>query len=440
MLGIYSSFLPALKRRAGVDLLQDANLKQMLDWYVRFSSSRVRFPETSRLVAEGEPTLPVWGDSSYGNSFGVLAMYAPHYASTDPAFSRRLMWMWRRAGSPFHYGWQHGLCFPMLTDASLPDEPQTLSSAFSRKMGYVALRSNFDTPRETVVYLRGGTKGITHGRADLGSIDLFSQGIPLALGSQSGPYDERIEWNRSQQSNNVVVFGGKSRDRQECSGTLLGFQSTDRIDYAVVDCSRPAGRHIKPVDSFRWRRHLLLVKQPDYLIVWDEIDSPQRSEWFLHTTAEKLIWNAHRITSQTAYGADLDIHVLAPAAPLVPDEKTGRFGDAFEDPRRPGTFPKKQDPYPFGALKYFAIPAAPGEHFVTVLHPRAPETKALRATLRTADKRRITLDVQVQDKRDVITLDTEGCTFHRDALPAVLLPMRVQGNMESGARTFSDAR
>ena len=50
-------FLPlflALQRRAGVDFFQHPHLKPLLEWYVRFSSPLVRFPETSRRNPAGE--------------------------------------------------------------------------------------------------------------------------------------------------------------------------------------------------------------------------------------------------------------------------------------------------------------------------------------------------------------------------------------------------
>ena len=78
---LYSGFFQALKRRAGIDFYQHPNTKAMLDWYVRFSSPLVRFPETTTKNPAGEPTLPVWGDSNYGPHFTVPAMFAPHYAS-----------------------------------------------------------------------------------------------------------------------------------------------------------------------------------------------------------------------------------------------------------------------------------------------------------------------------------------------------------------------
>ena len=433
---LFSTLFEALQRRTGVDFHQNPNTKALLDWYVRFSSPLVRFPETTKHNPAGEPTLPVWGDSNYGNYFQVCAMAAPHYTASDPAFSKRLMWMWRRAGSPFQHGWNFDLFFPMLANPSLPDAPQTLHSELCKKFGYVVMRSGFNTPDETVVNMRGGERGILHPRADLGSIDLFSHGIPLALGSQSGPYGPGIEWNRSQISNNDVVFGNKPRDRRECSGKIDAWFTSAQVDYAVADCSRPPGKFVKPPDSFHWRRHLLLVKNPDYLVVWDEISSPMPSEWFLHTTAAKLIWEKNRIVSHTAYNADLDIHVLAPSTPLMANEKEGRFGAAMEDPQNPGKLVGKSDPYPFNTLKYFSIPAKPGESFLIVLHPRKPGVPALQATLVASRKESVMLRIDFGGRADLITLGKDGGSFDRQGAPLLALPMRADGYAEPDTRVI----
>ena len=424
---LYSGFFQALQRRAGIDFYQHPGTKALLDWYVRFSSPMVRFPETTVRNSAGEPTLPVWGDSNYGPYFTVPAMFAPHYVTSDPGLAKRLMWIWRRAGSPFQHGWHFDMIFPMLADPALPDAPQTLGSEFGPKFGYVLMRSDFNTADETVVYMRGGQRGILHPRSDLGSIDLFSQGIPLALGSQSGPYgSDQIEWNRSQQSNNEVVFRGRSRDRREASGKIDAWFTSRQVDYAVADCSRPASKWVKEADSFHWRRHLLLVKGPDYLVVWDEISSPMASEWFLHTTAAKLLWNRNLVTAHTAYNAELDIHVLSPSAPLVPNEKEGRFGQAMEDPQQPGKMKGKEDPYPFAKLKYFSLAAKPDEDFITVLHPRKPDGAPLTATLVAASKDKITLRVAVTGRTDLVTLRVDGASYQRGGSPATNIPMRTQ--------------
>lgn len=429
-LRIFNPLFEALRRQTGINLFTNPNVKPLLEWYIRFSSPLVRFPECTKRNPRGEPTTPVWGDSNYGaDAFGTLALYAPHFAHSDPDFSKRLMWMWRRAGSPVPWG---GICrtfFPMLADPTLPDAPQTLGSDISKRMGLVSLRSGFDAPNETWVFLRGGSQGTTHKRSDLGSIDLFSLGVPLVLGSQSGPYGPGIDWNRSQVSNNDVVFGGKSRDRGECDGRVEAFFTSPAADYAVADCSRPEGKHVPASESFHWRRHLLLVKNPDYLVMWDEISASQPSEWFLHTTAERFKWGSGSVTGYTAYDADLDVHVLLPSRPLVPNEREGRFGTAMPDPRHPGHFTGKQDPYPFGTLKYFSIPVKAGESFLAVLHPRKPDEEGLVPALLASSSDEVRLKVTRGSMTDVIKLGKNGASFQRTGQPALDLPLKIQEPM-----------
>jgi hypothetical protein len=422
---LFSTLFEAIQRRTGVDFYQDPNTKALLDWYVRFSSPLVRFPETSKHNPKGEPTTPVWGDSNYGPMFQACAIFAPHYATNDPTFSKRLMWMWRRAGSLPMLGWNFDLYSPMLMDSTLPDEPQILGSDLSKKMGLVLLRSGFDTPDETMVFMRGGDQSVTHKRADLGSIDFFSQGIPLALGSQSGPYvGKEIEWNRSQISNNDVVFGKKPRIPRECSGKIDAFFTSPQVDYAVADCSRPVGRLVKAEDAFHWRRHLLLVKNPDYLVVWDEISSTMSSEWYLHITGEKLIWEKNLITSKTAYNADLDIHVLSPSDPLIPNETEGIFGQKDY----------AEAPYPFKTLKYFSIAAKADEDILTVLHPRKPDAAAINASLVSSSKEKVTLKVTHGTSTDLITITKDGASFQRDTAPAITIPMEIQNRFSTNVK------
>jgi hypothetical protein len=429
---LYSGWFNALKRRTGIDFYQDPHTRLLLDWYVRFSSSMVRFPETTKENPSGQPTLPAWGDSNYGPMFQVCAMFASAYAQTAPALSKRLMWMWRRAGSPYQHGWHFDTCFPQMIDPRLPDEPQKLSSAFCREPGYALMRSGFDTVDETVVTLRGGATG-AHRRNDCGSIDLFSHGIPLALGSQSGPYhDPEIAWNRSPESNNDVAFVGKTGLQTIHFATPKAFFTSETADYYVTEVARPEGRFVKAEDAFKWVRHVLFAKQPDYVVVWDRCTSPMSSKYFLHTTASKFEWRQNTITSHTDYGADLDIHVLLPTSPLTPNEKEGPFGSWFyADPPH-----GKEDPYPFLKLKYLTLDAAPDADFVTVLHPRKPDGAAIETTLVEQSKGKIVLKVVAGGRNDVITLAAEGdAAYQRGDDARLRLPMRIDGDFEPGYST-----
>ena len=134
-------------------------------------------------------------------------------------------------------------------------------------------------------------------------------------------------------------------------GTPLAFFTSPTVDYAAADCSRKTKAS---GDSFTWARHLVLAKQPDYLLVWDQCASPMASKWFLHTTAARLEWKPALIVSHTDYGADLDIHVLSPKGGPPRDEKEGPFGAWMYDAKTR----HKEDPYPFTMLKYVTLAAA----------------------------------------------------------------------------------
>ena len=354
-------------------------------------------------------------------------MFAPAYAQSDPAFSKRLMWMWRRAGSPY----QHGSAFRHVLPAhggSRASRPGAEScSALCREPGYVLMRSGFDTPDETVLTIRGGVTG-SHRRAIAAPLISLATASARARGLR--PRRPEISWDRPPELNNDVAFVGAKQLQTDPSATPKAFFTSATVDYFVTECARPESRFVKAEDAFKWIRHVLLAKQPDYVVVWDQCTSPMPSEYFLHTTASKIEWDKNKITSHTDYGADLDIHVLLPKVPLVPNEKEGPFGSWFyADPPR-----GKEDPYPFLTLKYITLDAAPNADFVTVLDPRKSNEPALTATLLFASKEKVVIQTVLADHTDVVTLGQDAGSFQRQGSEPVLLPMKVDGNAEPGAR------
>ena len=428
---LYSGWFNVLKRRTGIDFYKDPHTKQLLDWYVRFSSSMVRFPETTRDNPAGEPTLPAWGDSNYGPLFEACAMFAPAYAQSDPAFSKRLMWMWRRAGNPYQHGWHFDTCYPLMVDPTLPDEPQKLGSAFSREPGYVLMRSGFDTPDETVLTLRGGATG-AHRRNDCGSIDLFSHGIPLALGAQSGPYhDPEIWWNRSPEANNDVAFVGKKELQTNHLGTPKAFFTSATVDYFVTEIARPESRFVKAQDAFTWVRHVLLAKQPDYVVVWDQCTSPMPSKYFLHTTGvevrlgQRHDHKPHRLRRRPGHPCSLARRTVG----------TQREGRAVRELvlRRPPAWEGRSLSV-FGTEIHHLGRPRRMPTIITVLHPRKTNGPALTAKLISADKEQVVIQIGLENHTDVATFGKDGGTFLRQGSPVVLLPMKADGNAEPGAR------
>ena len=175
---------------------------------------------------------------------------------------------------------------------------------------------------------------------------------------------------------------------------------------------------------------MVLVKQPDYLLVWDQCDSSMASKWFLHSTATNFIWGEGLITAKTAYGADLDIHVLSPSSKLAPNMKEGPFGSwTYADLEH-----RKQnaDSYPLTMLKYFTLDAPPKADYVTVLQPRKSGDQQLAATLVSQMNNRIAIRVNLAGRTDLITLTPHGGSYQRGDTPAVTLPMSLPGDFEAG--------
>jgi hypothetical protein len=69
-----------------------------------------------------------------------------------------------------------------------------------------------------------------------------------------------------------------------------------------------------------------------------------------------------------------------------------------------------------------------------VLHPRKADGPALKATLLSANGQQVKLQIEEDGKSDLVTMRTDGAVFQRHGSPPVLLPMKVAGNAEDGAR------
>ncbi len=126
-----SNYLAVLKRRCAVDRYDNPVLKQALDWYARYATPPVS-------IAGNQPVTPAWGDSTYSElggpagapteavqlkNFYVPALFAPAYQQRDPFFSQRLMYWWRRGGSPDYTQQAFSLTNPQLLDRAAAGQP-----------------------------------------------------------------------------------------------------------------------------------------------------------------------------------------------------------------------------------------------------------------------------------------------------------------------------
>lgn len=450
-----SNFLTALKRRTGVDRYDNPALKQAIEWYARFAS-----PPLS--VANSQPIIPAWGDATYsetaGKQFYSPALFAPAYATRDPYFSARLMYWWKRAGSPDYTQQAFRLTNPQILDPRLPDSPQAARTSFySPALGEAVLRIGSEDPDEMTATFICGPPGISHENSDNGHIDLFAFGVPLALDSMSGPYDASNDtWNSRVMAHNTVSFQGQDPTGNETpNGTFNAFGSSDIADYVV-------GNTKYGTTSVR---HVVFVK-PDYLVVWDQCAAKNYSDFWMHTPAQSLEWQSHKVISHTPWNVDLDVDFLLPSdsipQPTIPaanptSDYTTRntVASAATDPGAPALYTTQgegrfgewtnpddnslgRNPFTFKRQTFFTVraPAANG-HYLTVWHPRkVGVTPALTTTLLSATSTSVTLTVDFNGRTDTIAIDTNGATVTKGGAGTVQFAETYPQSGVSGAARY----
>ncbi len=450
-----SNYLTVLKRRCGIDRYDSPVLRQALEWYGRFASPPVT-------VAGGQPILPAWGDATYaerlGKQFYVPALFAPAFKDRDPWFARRLMSWWRAAGSPDYADQAFDVTNPQLLDPRLVDSPQAARSSFySPTLGEAILRVGSEAADEMTATFICGPPGISHENADNGHIDLFAFGVPLALDSMSGPYDTTNDtWNSRIMAHNTVRFNGTESGTSEgTTGVFNAFGSSDTADY-VSGNMRYGSTSV---------RRVVFVK-PDYLVVWDQCTASSYADFWLHTPAQSLEWQAHRVTSHTPWNVDLDVDFLLPAgalpaptlaagnptadyttrntfasqtpapsvATLFTTQGEGRFGEWTN----PNDNSLGRNPFTFKWQPYFTVRADTSSgDFLTVWHPRkVGVTPALTASLTSSTSTSVAVTVNFDGRTDTISITTAGATVTKGGTATVQFAETFPQSGVSGAAAF----
>ncbi len=447
-------YLRVLKRRANIDLYDEPGIRSALEWLIRFSSPPVS-------LTSNKSVTPAWGDSTYSSNSGMhyyydLSLFAPAYRERDPDFSARLMEWWTRNGRPrdVYSATTSGLTNILMLDSRLPVAPmRPNSSTYSPRIGHATLRSGSGTDDEFFASFKCGTQGGAHQDSDIGHIDLFAFGVPLALDSTSGPYNTTA-FNPAAAAHNTVRFNGAGA-WDSVSGSFSAFGTSPSADYAVGDTNYGTVSN----------RHLVMMKG-DYLVVWDETTASNYADWFFRVPGTATLdWQPHKVVSSTPWGVDLDIHFVLPAEPLVEPTFSGSFiptGDTTAlrnqlasqatDPAAPGMFTMmgenrfgdgstSRNPFPFDWLKYFSVRnASSAGDFLTVLHPRkAGVTPALTTELVSSSASGVTVRVTYNGRVDTIAFTSTGATVTKGNEPSVQFTKSWPQSGASGATGFVKA-
>lgn len=314
-----------------------------------------------------------------------------------------------------------------MIDSRLPDAPlRPSSSTYSPRIGHATLRSGTGGNDEFYASFKCGTQGAAHQDGDIGHLDLFAFGVPLALDSTSGPYDTAGAFNPANAAHNTVRFNGVGA-WDSVSGVFSAFGTSPIADYAVGNTKYGTVSN----------RHLVMMKG-DYLVVWDETTASNYADWFFRVPGSATLeWQDHKVISSTPWGVNLDVHFVLPAEPLVQPTFAGSFipsGDASAlrnqlasepaDPGAPGMFTMmgenrfgdgstSRNPFPFQWLKYFSDRnASSAGDFLTVMHPRkVGVTPEITTELVSQSPTAVTLRVTCNGRVDTIALTSTGATI-----------------------------
>ena len=214
-------------------------------------------------------------------------------------------------------------------------------------------------------------------------------------------------------------------------------------------------------------RHVVMVK-PDYLVVWDQISAAQYSDWFLHSPAQTLEWQPHKVIAHTPWNVDLDIHFLLPAnaagpivatdnlsadytttnalasehpAPTTATLYTGQGDGRFGEWGNPNDSNVGRDPFALKWQKYLFVrsPSADGD-YLTILHPRkVGVTPTLTATLVSSSASGVSLNVNYNGRTDAIEINTSGATVTKGGEPTVQFAKTYPQSGVSGSARYVKA-
>ena len=404
-----------LLNRTGIDMFQHPSIKRMCGWAVTYSTPLTTVPNLKNPKPNGISLMPAIGDASWApEAYGMLNFYARHFVQTDPQLSAQLQWQWQRSGSTIE-GCTGEMA--LLVDPTLKAQsPKTLTSAASKRKGYVLMRDKFNTPDEVWFLQKSGEPSYSgHENADRNSFSLFAYGYPLALDAGSGNYNDprHAAWHKRTVAHNAVVFEDnkylgdipKAKSQKIVAGKVLAWKTTDEADYSSTDASAASGveRNIRSV---------VFVK-PDYFVIKDEIKSSQNSYWLLHTTAKDFIFNQHSVSCETPWGVNLDLFMVSPDRAIDTTIREGAIGDWLDDKtvaieQRTGQRIKPKGPeadfFPFRYQKYLAIPGKPNEDFLMLLQPHRKSNKPL--TFKRINENKI--EVICHGRKDIIEFTETG--------------------------------
>ncbi len=391
MYPMFQSAVP-IAYAGGQNVFKNPKMKATWDYLLNIST-----PNDPRF---GTRLVPAFGNGSWEQAplFGWLANLTK---ADDPAFSKRMQWMWLEQGKPDWMQFSETMLNP-----TLPAEQPTLTSMNYPGFGAI-LRSGFPSKEEVWVAFRAGDNVEHYNYGDQNSFMYYAKGAPLVIqfGSQYTPYF-RGAWyfNRVSIGHREVkpgLFGGtefaSAAGNEDYAARMTGFSAlggvdaatsqhvTDREGLVPDDKTVPMPPNFPmdpyPIPKRTWTRTMALVKSfdaagaedpsgPGYLVMRDGIafTAPLVSEWNIWMLLDKIDTSANPARGTGPHGVDLDIFMAEPAQPnwfTRTDESSFLAGPSQESWQK--TNPGKKWHEVLTNLRAYV---APGGGYLAVLFPR----------------------------------------------------------------------
>jgi hypothetical protein len=295
--------------------------------------------QTPKDPRTGFSMLPTIGHvTSYGWSQSLQAYFAwaaKATAASDPAFSRRMMTAWKRAGAPaislHDYAgdmiWWQPLCF---IDRALPDAPDPThhQSRLYEGLGAIFRRTHDDGAEGYLLVKMGPSR--SHYDADEGSLIWYAYGRPALadFGTQYFPNLDTFSW-----LHNRISFGrwNEVGTHFEIVASRLG----EHVDYicgemTVTRLWRTRDQPIRDpdfnarllpgprtIDPVTWRRHVLYIGASEAVVILDELTGALETDWNLQVFAEEARAGEGAVQLSGQLGVDLGVHFALPSAPAL---------------------------------------------------------------------------------------------------------------------------
>lgn len=348
----------ALKNVRGENLFTDTKFKETMNYYgFILTPPDKRFPPNNPNKLPAPMVQPSIGDMFSGFMTLYNGWMAKATADSDPEYSKVQQFYWKKQNCYLGMAGRANGFSLALTDASLPEAPQSALAAKFPGFGNV-LRNSWTDPLATYVAHRTGHFN-HHYHAEYNEIVLNAKGAPLCtdFGNCYAPVQRAEPYYHS-----TVSFDKPDSPRHwGNAGTWKAFTSLPHvIDYSSGE--NYAG------GNQRNTRHLLLVKSDDlmganYLVVRDITQDGQPNQQFYYNlwslaTAVQVTGKDVHFTGQ--HGVDVDLYVLSPENPSFEKDQWGF----------------KQQIYVWGWFEENQLGIRVGksgskEDFLTVIYPRA---------------------------------------------------------------------